>query len=127
MNWRILFLIQGFATLATFLLILFDPIAIPLSLGLTVSKENYAFPLLIGVNELALSYLSFAARSIKEISTLKKISTFFIVFHFATGSMCLVALSYGASSKLFANVGFRTVMVLLFAYFGIYKLNKDGQ
>ncbi len=127
MNWRTLYFIQGFATFATFLLILLNPTAIPNSFGLSVTKENYAFPFLIGANEVALCYLSFAARAIRETKTIKKISTFFIVFHFTTGAMCLVALYYGASTKILSNVVLRTIMVVAFYYYGIYKIKKDGQ
>jgi len=124
---KTLLVVQTILTLTTFLIIIISPTLIPSSFGISVKANQFALVYLIGANELALAYLSFAGTRITDMNSLKAVIRFFIVFHAATGLVCLYALQQGfADIKILGNVGFRLVASLIFYYYGIFKLSLSS-
>ena len=125
MNLHRLSYIQAIVTLATFVLIIISPAAVPQALEIALLPNQFLLPYLIGANELALSFLSFKAFKMKDPNTLRLLSMFFIVFHASTGLVCAYALIQGGSIKIIGNIGMRVIMVSMFFYYGVIKTESQ--
>src|SRR5215213_8548012 len=81
---RTLLLVHALLTLAAGIVLAGLPAAIPRSVGIAVNKSQYLICYFLGAAELAVAYLSFASRNLKDRSALRVIITSFIIFHLAT-------------------------------------------
>lgn len=115
-----LLLFQAVATFATFILIMAAPALIPQSLGIAITPQQYLLPRLIAANELAIAFMSFYGMRLTHATALGLVCKFFIVFHAATGLVCLYSLLQGASANIIGNIALRVVAVSLFYYYGLY-------
>ena len=120
-----LLLLQAVITFLSFLAFVGTPATIPASFGIPVGPKQYILSYLLGANELALTYLSLAARKLNDPPARRAIVTFFIVFHAAVGLFGLYSVWQGASMSLLGNVALRVLIVGLFYYYGLLKPYRD--
>jgi len=121
---KALLLVHGLITFAASIVLIIAPSAIPKTVNINISPNEYLLCYFLGASELCIAFLSVFARKIEDRSSLRLISAAFIVFHISTGAMEMVALANGLSSKIIFNVFLRILISILFWYFGIYKIKK---
>lgn len=76
-----LFYIHSFVTLLAALVLIVKPEAIPSTVNITVTEQQYLICYLLAAAELAISFLSFGAAYLKDVKALRLISLCFIAFH----------------------------------------------
>lgn len=121
MNLKLLLLIHAIITLAAGIALIVFPPAIPSTVGIQLKQEEYLFSYFLGAAELALAYLSFYSRRIKDNNSLKIIITTFIAFHMATALLEIYVLFKGLSFKIITNIIFRIIISALFYYYGFHR------
>lgn len=125
MNLQRLLFIHAIITIAAGILLVVAPAAIPQTVNIQLTSNQYLLCYFLGAAEFAIAYLSFFSRNIKDYHALRIIIITFIIFHGATGILELYALQQGLTSKIIANIILRIIIVGLFYFYGIYK-NKKG-
>ena len=123
---NVLFLLHGLITFAASIVLVIAPEAIPKTVNIDISPDEYLLCYFLGAAELGIAFLSVFARKIQDNNSLRLISATFIVFHIATGVLELFALANGLSFKIVFNVILRILVSILFWYFGIYRLKNNG-
>lgn len=108
-------LIHALVTLAVGIVLIVSPVTIPSSVGISVAPDQNLLCYLLGAAELAIGYLSLAARNITDAKSLRVIVMTFVIFHIATACVELLAITQGASPMLWGNVAVRVVVAVLFA------------
>lgn len=121
MNLRVLFLVHAAVTFAAGIVLIAAPALIPKTVGIEIGPDHYLLSHFLGAAELAIAFLSFYARNIKEKYAVQVIVSSFIVFHMATAAVELYAVDRGISSMLIANVAVRIAVSMLFFYYGFYR------
>lgn len=111
------FMIHAIATLAAGVVLIVAPNAIPSTVGIDLPTNAVLLAYFLGAAEIAIAFLSFGARKIKDITALSLIIWTFIVFHAATAIVELYDMALnGYSAVLVANVIFRLAVVIFFMY-----------
>lgn len=127
MNVRRLLLIHGFILLAAGVVLVVAPEAVPRAVDMPLSREQYLLCYFLAAGELAMAYLSFAGSRLRDNGTLRLIAQTMIMFHGATALLELLAFAQGnVGAKIFANVALRLIIMLLFGYYGWYRLRNEG-
>jgi len=124
---KVLLLVHGLITFAASIVLIFTPTAIPKTVNIEISPNEYLLCYFLGAAELSIAFLSVFARKIKDNLSLRLISATFIVFHVTTGALELFALTNGLSSKIIFNVFLRIVISILFWHFGIYRIKRQSK
>jgi hypothetical protein len=118
---KALLIIHGLITLAATVVLIIAPNVIPGTVDIDISSKEYLLCYFLGAAELCIAFLSFFASKIEDKKALRLISSTFIVFHLATGTLETFALSQGTSSKILFNILLRIIITALFWYYGIHK------
>lgn len=116
-----LLLVHAIITFVAGVVLIVAPTVIPDTLGIQVQPSAYLLCYLLGAAEIALAFLSFMARSLRDGSALRLVALTFIVFHLATGAVEVLAFAQGVDAKIWGNIALRLLISLLFFYQGIYK------
>jgi hypothetical protein len=125
MNLSRLLIIHAIITLAAGIVLIAAPELIPQTVNIRITKEQYLVCYLLGGAEIALAFLSFFARELTDLKSLRLISVTFIVFHAATAMVELLAFMSGTSEKVLVNVLLRQIFIVLFWYYGIKKQQHE--
>jgi hypothetical protein len=120
-NLKILLTIHAIVTLAAGVVLIIAPTAIPKTVDIHISPEEYLLSYFLGAAELGIAYLSFYSRKINDKYALRVIIATFIVFHTATGMLEIYGLLQGVSFKIIGNIILRLVVIGLFYYYGIIR------
>ena len=116
-----LLIIHWLITFAAGIVLIIAPTAIPKTVDIDISSNEYLLCYFLGAAELGIAFLSFFGREIEDKKALRLISSTFIVFHLATGALETYALTQGISSKIISNIPLRIIIASLFWYYGIHK------
>ncbi len=125
-NLKLLLVIHAIVTFAAAVVLIVEPSLIPKTVNIEVNHDQYLLSYFLGAAELGIAYLSFQSRNIKDKYALKIIIISFIVFHSSTGVLEVYGLLQGTDFKIIGNILLRAVISILFYYFGVYKINRQG-
>jgi hypothetical protein len=117
-----LFLLHGVITFAAGIALIFLPNLIPNVVGISLAPTAYLVPYLLGTAEFCIAVISIGASKLKDISALRIVSWSFIVLHGSTAIVEFYAYTQGLSGLIWGNIALRIVVVVIFAYFGLYQL-----
>ena len=120
-GFKLLLFIHGLITLAASLVLIVAPGAIPQTVNIDLSVNQYLLSYFLGAAELSVAFLSIFARGIEDRKSLRLIAASFIVFHMTTGLLESYAVLQGASHKLIFNIVLRVLISVLFWYFGLQR------
>jgi hypothetical protein len=121
-NLRLLFAVHAGLTCAAGIVLIVAPELSPGAVGIRLDPTAYLVCYLLAAAELSLAALSWSGRSITDAKALRVIVTAFIVLHAASGILEIYAFTEGLSAAIWGNIAVRGVVVLLFAYYGLYKI-----
>lgn len=119
---RTLLLLHAIITAAAGFILILYPSLIPSTVDIEIKAHQYLLCYFLAAAELAIAFLSFFGRKLKDKNSLKLISSTFILFHITTSVFELYALSQGLSAKIIGNIVLRILIAILFFYYGIYKI-----
>jgi hypothetical protein len=119
---RVLLLVHGLITFAASIVLIIVPAAIPKTVNIHISPNEYLLCYFLGAAELCIAFLSVFARKIKDKTSLRLISATFIVFHMATGALEIFVCVNSLSLAIIFNIFLRLFISILFWYFGIYRI-----
>jgi hypothetical protein len=119
--FKTLLFVHGLITLAAAVVLIIAPAAIPGTIGIDISQDQYILCYFLAASELAIAFLSFFARSIDDKRSLRLIALSFIMFHLATAILEAYAASEGGNKKILINIIFRLLIAALFWYYGVYR------
>ena len=126
-NLRILMVFHAVITFAAAVVLIVAPALIPSAVGINLESGAYLICYLLAAAELSIAFLSWSGRTVSDVRALRVIVISFIVFHAASGVLEIYALTKGVSAFVWGNVAVRVIVVVLFAYYGLYKmLNKPA-
>lgn len=126
-NLKTLFFLHGLITLAAGIVLVLDPNLVPSVVGISLSSSAYLVPYLLGTAELCIAAVSFGASKFTDRLALRTIAWSFIILHGSTALIEIYAYTQGLSALIWGNILLRVVVVILFAYFGIYKLPQKAK
>ncbi|MFI7637319.1 hypothetical protein [Nonomuraea sp. NPDC049400] len=121
MNLRILLTFHGLITLAAGMVLIAAPGLIPSAVGVRVPADAYLVCYLLGAAELAVSFLSFAGRSLRQSDGARLVAQTMIVFHGCTAAVEAYAFTRGVHAAIWANVALRMAVIALFAHYGLRR------
>lgn len=126
MNIKKLLIIHAIVTLAAGLVLIIFPTVIPQTVNMMIEKNQYLLCYFLAAAEVAIAYLSFYASKLKDAQSLKLIINTMIIFHAVTLLLELLAyMQEGVGNKIVPNIALRIVIIILFGYFGLYKISKS--
>ncbi len=126
MNLSKLFIIHAIITFTAGIVLIVAPVVIPATVEISINDNQYLLCYLLAASELALAFLSFESRKIKDLRSLRLISLSFIIFHLSTALLEIYVLAQGGSVKLIGNIILRVIVSSLFFYYGRAKLAKES-
>ena len=121
---KTLFFLHGLVTLAAGIVLLVDPNLIPGVVGIHLPSSAYLVPYLLGTAELCIAAVSFGASRFTDGLALRTTAWSFIILHGSTAFIEVYAYTQGLDALIWGNIVLRVVVVVLFAYFGVYKLPR---
>lgn len=121
MKLKVLLLAHAIITFAAGVVLFIAPEAIPGAVSVTISPEAYLICYLLGAAELAIAFLSLAARKLTDRQAIRIVVWTLIVFHACTGAAELYAFARGTSAAILANLALRILVVALFAFYGLRR------
>jgi hypothetical protein len=121
MNLHKLLIIHAFIMLAAGVVLVLAPNIIPLTVGIHVDPHSYLLCYFLGTSEFAFAFLSYYARTLRDIEALRLIVWTIIIFHASTAIVEIYAFSQGLSAAIWFNVVIRVIAVILFIRFGLTK------
>lgn len=111
--------IHAAITFAAGIVLILMPGAIPSTVDIDLPQKANLLAYFLGAAEIAIAFLSFGARKIKDVAALSLIIWTFIVFHLATALVELYDMVLnGYSFVLLINVFVRVGVIVLFLYLG---------
>ncbi|MFD1539585.1 hypothetical protein [Nonomuraea guangzhouensis] len=120
MNLRILLTLHALVTLAAGVVLIAAPGLIPGAVGVRVAPDDYLVCYLLGAAELAVAFLSFAGRSLRDPEAARLLTRTMIVFHACTAAVEAYAFARAAvDPSIWANVALRLVVIALFIQYGL--------
>jgi hypothetical protein len=119
MTLRLLFSVHAIVTFAAGVVLVVAPAAIPGTLSIRIEPGAYLLCYLLAAAEFAVAVLSWGARAINDARALRVVVIAFIVLHAASGILEIEAFAGGLSNAIWANVGLRALVTVLFAYYGL--------
>lgn len=124
MNLKILLIAHAIITLAAGVVLIVSPGLIPSAVNLQTPKDAFLVCYLLAASEIAFAILSFSARNIADLKSLRLISITFIILHMSSAVLEVYDYSNGLSGKIWSNVLLRIIVSILFYYYGVYKLSS---
>lgn len=121
MNLARLFVLHAVITFAAGIVLVVAPAMIPSTVGIHMDASAYLVCYMLGVSELALSFLSYRSRKLADVDALRLVSSTFVVFHGSTAILEVYAFAQGLGTAIWTNIALRALAVILFVYFGLYK------
>lgn len=121
MNLSRLLLIHALLTLAAGLVLIVLPDAIPGFVGVRLAPEAY----LLGAAQVSLAILSYFSRRLRDRQALGLVCVTFISFHALTAVVEGYAFTQGVSARIWANIGLRVIVTMLFIYYGLKLKEKS--
>ena len=121
MNLTKLLIIHAIATLAAGIALIVTPDLIPSAVDIHIDPSAYLVCYLLGTSELAIAFLSYYSKELKDTKALRLVSLTFIVFHASTAIVEVYAFTQGLSAAIWGNVALRVLVAILFTYYGLYK------
>ena len=119
---RIVLFAHGVITLAGAVVLTVFPAAIPSTVGITLTQDEYLLVYLVAAAELAAAVLSFGALRLTDPAALGLVVATFVVMHGASGVLNLLYLAQtGFSAVLIANTCARALAVV--ALLGAWRLS----
>ncbi|MFI6299323.1 hypothetical protein ACIBEJ_47565 [Nonomuraea sp. NPDC050790] len=119
MNLRILLVLHGLVTAAAGVVLIVAPGLIPAAVGVRVPADAYLVCYLLAAAELAVGYLSFAARDLRQREATRLVVWTLIVFHACTAGVEVYAFTRGVHPGIWANVAVRLAVIALFVHYGL--------
>jgi hypothetical protein len=123
MNLKILLIAHAIITFAAGVVLFVAPAAIPGAVDVTINPDQYLICYLLGAAELAIAFLSLAARKLTDPQAIRIIVWMLIIFHATTGIAETYAFARGTSTGILANVALRVIVVALFAHYGLHRIS----
>ncbi|MDP4511799.1 hypothetical protein [Nonomuraea turcica] len=124
MNLRRLLILHALVTFAAGVVLIAAPGLIPGAVGVRVAPDAYLVCYLLGVAELAVAFLSFAGRTLRQPEGVRLATWTMIVFHGCTAAVEIYAFTQGIHAAIWANVALRVAVIALFVHYG---LRRKGQ
>lgn len=121
-NIKTLFFLHGVITLAAGVVLVIDPNLIPNVVGIRLPSSAYLVSYLLGTAELCIAAVSFGASKFTDVRALRTTAWSFIILHGSTAIIEFYAYTQGLDALIWGNILLRVIVVILFAYFGLYKL-----
>jgi hypothetical protein len=121
MTIRLLLIIHAFITFIAAIVLIVSPGFIPRAAGIGLAENSYLICYLLAAAELAIAWLSFAARNISDAKFLRLLSIAFIIFHFSTAILELVYILDNYNVNVLANLVIRLILVILFFFYGVKR------
>jgi hypothetical protein len=114
MNFRLLLTLHALVTFAAGVVLIAAPDLIPGAVGAHVPSDAYLVCYLLGAAELAVAFLSFAGRNLRQPEAVRLVIGTMIVFHGCTAAVEVYAFARGVHAGIWANVAVRGVVIALF-------------
>jgi hypothetical protein len=127
MNLTKLLTVHAVITLVAGVVLIVVPDLIPSAVGIHIEQRAYLICYLLAAAELSFALLSYYGTKLTDTKGLRLISFTFIAFHLSSAVVEFYAFTQGLSGAIWANIAIRIVAVILFAYYGIYKLPAKNQ
>ncbi|MFI9550122.1 hypothetical protein [Nonomuraea endophytica] len=118
---KLLLIAHGLVTLAAGVVLVVAPGLVPSAVGITLPADAYLVCYLLGAAELAVSFLSFAARNLQHTEGTRLVAWTMIVFHGCTAAVEVYAFTGGVHAGIWANVALRLAVIALFAHYGLRR------
>ncbi|MEU7858103.1 hypothetical protein [Nonomuraea sp. NPDC049141] len=120
MNLRILLTLHALVTLAAGVMLIAAPGLIPGAVGVRIMPDGYLVCYLLGAAELAVAFLSFAGRTLRQQDAVRVITWTMIVLHGCTAAVETYAFTRAAvDPSIWANVALRLMVIALFIQYGL--------
>jgi hypothetical protein len=119
MNLHRLLTIHALITFAAGVVLIAAPGLIPGAVGVHVPQDAYLVCYLLGAAELAVAFLSFAGRNLRQREGMRLVTLTMIVFHGCTAAVEVYAFARGVHAGIWANVALRGAVIALFVRYGL--------
>ncbi|QFU89846.1 hypothetical protein [Amycolatopsis sp. YIM 10] len=119
MNFRRLLTFHGLITFAAGVVLIAAPGLIPGAVGVHVPADAYLVCYLLGAAELAMAFLSFAGRNLRQSDGIRLVALTMIVFHGCTAAVEIYAFARGVHAGIWVNVALRVAVIALFFRYGL--------
>lgn len=121
MTLRRLLTLHAVVTFAAGVVLIAAPDLIPGAVGVHVPSDAYLVCYLLGAAELAVAFLSFAGRNLRQPDGMRLIAWTMVVFHGCTAAVEVYAFARGVHAGIWANVALRGAVIALFVHFGLRR------
>jgi hypothetical protein len=118
-NLRRLLTLHALVTLAAGVVLIAAPGLIPGTVGVRITPDAYLVCYLLGAAELAMAFLSFAGRTLRQPDGARLLAWTMIVFHGCTAAVEAYAFTQGVHTAIWANVAVRGAVIALFIQYGL--------
>jgi Na+-transporting NADH:ubiquinone oxidoreductase subunit NqrB len=119
MTLRLLLTVHAVITFAAGVVLVAAPDLIPGAVDVRVPSDAYLVCYLLGAAELAVAFLSFAGRNLRQSDAVRLITWTMIVFHGCTAVVEVYAFARGVHAGIWANVALRGGVIALFSHYGL--------
>lgn len=108
---RVVLVIQGVVSLIGAVVMAAAPGALPAAVGITIGRDDYLLPYLLGAAELAVAVLSFGVLRLSDAAAVRLIVMTFVLLHVVSGVLTLVyGVSVGAIGSVIPGIMARFVV-----------------
>jgi hypothetical protein len=108
-------IVHGMVTLAAAVVLAVFPAAIPRTVGISISPDEYLLSYFLAAAELSIGLLSLAAVRLRDSGAVRLIALCFVALHGATAVLEVVySLNEGANGVLTANISVRVIVMAAF-------------
>lgn len=126
MNLHRLLTLHALITFAAGVVLIAAPDLIPGAVDVRVPSDAYLVCYLLGAAELAVAFLSFAGRNLRQREGMRLVAWTMIVFHGCTAAVEVYAFARGVHAGIWANVALRGVVIALFSRYGLRQKVQKG-
>jgi hypothetical protein len=121
MTLRRLLALHALITFAAGVVLIAAPDLIPGAVGVHLPSDAYLVCYLLGAAEVAVAFLSFAGRNLRQSDGVRLVAWTMIVFHGCTAAVEVYAFARGIDAGIWANVALRGAVIGLFVHYGLRK------
>lgn len=121
MNLRRLLTVHAVFTFAAGVVLIAAPGLIPGAVDVRVPSDAYLVCYLLGAAELAVAFLSFAGRNLRQSDAVRLVTWTMVVFHGCTAAVEVYAFARGVHAGIWANVTLRVAAIALFVRYGLLQ------
>ena len=126
MNLQRLLTLHALITFAAGVVLIAAPDLVPGVVGVHVPPDAYLVCYLLGAAELAVAFLSFAGRNLRQSDAVRLVTWTMIVFHGCTAAVEVYAFARGVHAGIWANVTLRAAVIALFVRYGLRQKVQKG-